>query len=426
MKFDPKKYQGKERVYPEAVGAPGIRRVWVWDSSRNEYVLPTRGKCFLARRYETTEGKRVRVSRYFDSLSEARGWQSFVQKVEALPVNEPATQAGPTFGEIVLEWQRRKYNAISEGTKLQYERMLRKHFQCLLAAPIHEITPKRIDSWIDDMRALSANGKSGRKAFDHELTLLGVILRYYAEYHDGTGFVFPVKRRHRKAVEGLTSNAPKQKDLSEEEFLRFRDELKKGYLGPMMAALAAVQYYQALRVSEVAALHWGDLVLDRAEPSKSRLSVVRSVFWPRRKGMESYVKAGFKNAKANNGIKEQPVLPESFKALASLEQSGGLVFQVDGKHLEYRTIQNVYDRAFKRAGLAYSGTHIMRHGGCRRLFNQNGDLAVAQQLLGNADMKSALVYAQRHKGALTAVVLKEWENMEVRSTGRNGSQIHGT
>lgn len=231
MRFDQKKYQGKVRVYPEAVGAPGIRRVWIWDSSKNEYVLPTRGKCFLARRYETTEGKRVRVSKYFDTLSEARGWQSFIQNVEALPAKEPVVQTGPTFGEIVLEWQRRKYNAISEGTKLQYERMLRKHFQGLLSTPIHEITAKRIDSWIDDMRASATDGKTRRKAFDHELTLLGVVLRYYSEYHDDTGFVFPVKRRHRKAAEGSVSDVPKQKDLSEEEFLRFRDALERDTLG---------------------------------------------------------------------------------------------------------------------------------------------------------------------------------------------------
>jgi hypothetical protein len=46
---------------------------------------------------------------------------------------------------------------------------------------------------------------------------------------------------------------------------------------------------------------------------------------------------------------------------------------------------------------------FMRHGGCRNLYNEVPDLAVAQQLLGNSSIKTTTTYAKRDKGALTQV-----------------------
>ena len=127
--------------------------------------------------------------------------------------------------------------------------------------------------------------------------------------------------------------------------------------------------------------------------------------------MASFIQDGFKNSKANDGLKEQPMFPETFGVLSKLKtpEAKGLVFQIDGTHLEYRAIQSAYDRTFRKVGLPFTGTHVMRHGGCRRVYNQVGDLAVAQQLLGNADLKSTLVYAKRDASALTEVAQKQWQ-----------------
>ena len=51
---------------------------------------------------------------------------------------------------------------------------------------------------------------------------------------------------------------------------------------------------------------------------------------------------------------------------------------------------------------------FLRHGGTRRVYNATG-LVVAQQILGNADMGSALVYAKRDKSAFRELVEKEWK-----------------
>lgn len=73
-------------------------------------------------------------------------------------------------------------------------------------------------------------------------------------------------------------------------------------------------------------------------------------------------------------------------------------------------IQDAYDDAFARAGRPYKGAHVLRHGGTRCVYNATGgDLGVAQQQLGNTDLESTLVYAQRDKRALRKLVRKEWD-----------------
>ncbi len=92
------------------------------------------------------------------------------------------------------------------------------------------------------------------------------------------------------------------------------------------------------------------------------------------------------------------MFPETFEAIKSLwrEVATGLVFQMDGDPIPYKTIQWNFDRSFKAFGLPYRGTHVMRHGGCRRVFNHVGEIPIAQQLLGNSDLKTTLIYAKRH------------------------------
>jgi hypothetical protein len=42
------------------------------------------------------------------------------------------------------------------------------------------------------------------------------------------------------------------------------------------------------------------------------------------------------------------------------------------------------------------------------VYNETGDLSIAQQLLGNSDIETTLVYARRHKGVLTKLAESHW------------------
>jgi integrase len=283
-----------------------------------------------------------------------------------------------------------------------------------MSRPIETINSSYIDEWIDERKRLKNRYGKGevRQSFKHELTLFGAILRYYIEYNDDTDYRHPIKIRHREAAR-VTREATKKapRDLTIEEFNRFREELAKGSHGDMMVALATVQFFQALRISEAAALRWEDVVLDWKDPKKSRLTVRQHIVYVRQKDFPAYIENGFKNASVDEPVKEQPVFPGSFEALRSLFAVGcrGLVFRNQhGTFFTFRQIQAAYDKAFIAANLPYRGTHVLRHGGTRNVYNETGDLSIAQQLLGNSDMETTLVYARRHKGALTKLAESHW------------------
>lgn len=426
-KFNPKQFTGRKRIYRPVPGCINIERLWVWNHERGQYDAPERGKLYETRRYEpTTEGGRRRMTRYFETLDEARVWQSGA--TQSIPTEAGTSKiGGPTFGEVYAEFVRRRVSFLSTGTQENYARYVRLYFENVLNVPIRSITPHFIDAWIDSLRSSlkTSPRRKLRTGFSHELSVMRCVLRYYSEYYDDPDFRFPMKERHARDI-FVRKASPKHKDLPEDEFLRFRSQLERQNHGAILAAMATVQYYQALRISEVAALSFEDLNLIFRSPQDSTIRVCRHVIYPRRKGATPVVVEGFKNAAGGDrSVKELYLFPEAFEALKSAFKVGakGLVFSPDGRApFKYRQIQAAYDAAFEHARLSYRGTHVLRHGGCRRVYNATkGDLAVAQQLLGNSDLQSTLVYAQRDKGALKALVMAAW------STALHGAQaIVGT
>jgi len=452
QKFNSKTYQGKKRIYRPVAGATLISRVLVWDEKRSDYREPPRGTNYLARRVEIVDGERKLVAQSFDSLESAKNWQ---MRIVDDGTNEPAVGSqtvlktqlistrkslrnasleggGPLFCEVVEQWKRRTFCRLSKGTQVNYEKYLRLHFAEVMKRPIESITPAFVDRWIDERKRLvDCYGRGWqRKSFEHELTLLSTILRYYIEYNDDTKYVHPIKRRHREAAKVARDCANKvSQDITRAEFEKFREHLSCALHGSLLASMATVQFYQALRISEVAALRWEDVILDWQEPHKSRLTIRQHVVYLRRKETPDFIEQGFKNAFSDEPVKEQPIFPDSFEALRKCHVSGrsGLVFRnPDETFFSYRQIQAAYDKAFREANLPYRGTHVLRHGGTRHVYNETGDLSIAQQLLGNSDFETTLVYARRHKGALTKLAESHWSR---RSDGvlseANGQRSDG-
>lgn len=448
-KFNPKNYQEKDRVYRPVPGCVNIQRLWIWNKDEREYQSPERGKIYEVRRYELKpDGTKRRVTKYCQILDEGRSWQNGTDEGEPpsrlkplVPMSLPppasapipaatieptptpvasatevtsAKDPGPTFGAIYEAFLHRKVASLSKGTQINYARYVRLHFQKVLPVPIRDITPQFIDAWLDALRVgirKSHKGKS-RTSFDHELSVMRCVLRFYEEYHDDREFRFPLKSRHAEDA-FVKKAAPKAKDLPEDEFLLFREQLAKQKHGTILAPMASVQYYQALRISEAAGLFYEDVKLNLRSPEESSIRVCRHVVYPRVGKARPEISEGFKNAAGGDkSVKELYLYPQAYEALkqAYKPEFKGLIFKPDAfGPFTYRQIQKAYDTAFILADLPYRGTHVLRHGGCRRVYNATGgDLALAQQLLGNSDLESTLVYAQRDKGALKKHVKATW------------------
>ncbi|MGZ6358182.1 MAG: tyrosine-type recombinase/integrase [Bdellovibrionota bacterium] len=113
-------------------------------------------------------------------------------------------------------------------------------------------------------------------------------------------------------------------------------------------------------------------------------------------------------------MKEQPLFPDSYLAVKEKEGAGNqkLLFTIDGTHLEYRQIEHAYNQAFKAAGLTFTATHVMRHGGTRRVYRQTKNLETAKQVLGDTDLQTVLVYAKADAMELTAFAHEERKRHE--------------
>lgn len=403
--FNSKTYQGKTRLYTRV--ATNIHRIWVWRD--NEYRMPVNGKDFYARRNRSGRTE----YEVFASLPEARAWQ----QANSQPLSESGDNR--TFAKVIEEYKRRKFPTLKIATRDQYEKLLRLYFEPIMTVKMNEFKPTVVDQWIDWLKSDEAGflKRKSRTGFEHELRLLTTILNYYRDYNDDFEFVHPVKKRHRQDVCLQRERRATPKDITEAEFRKFREHLYTGPRGETMAALATIQFYHALRINEAAALHWEDLALNQEHPSESRLRVVRSVRWVRKKDCPTTIQDGFKNSEANNGVKEQALQPHTYGLLQAMRtkanSSNGLIFSEEDKPLEYRWIQYAYNCAFKAAGLPYRSTHIMRHGGTRKVYNETGDLAIAAQILGNTTTASVQVYARRNTNALNEHVQNTyWKKSE--------------
>ena len=92
---------------------------------------------------------------------------------------------------------------------------------------------------------------------------------------------------------------------------------------------------------------------------------------------------------------------------------GSLVFHKDGKPLDYRYIQFAYDKAFKKAALPFSATHVMRRTGTSWVLDSSGgDVGLAKQILGNSDWATVALYAKRQSNALREFNDKLWDEHE--------------
>jgi integrase len=352
------------------------------------------------------EHGRVRRQKHFDRLRDA---EDFVNGLN----RQGAVEESEVFGEVLERFIEYSKLRLQRSTMIRYTAIAKDFLRGFKDIPIREIKPKIIDDWINWLKSPESGFMDSprRRSFKHELDLLSAVLTFYREHDDSNTFLSPIKRRHREAVILYNRKAVKNKNLTEPDFKVFIKELKKQKDGEVLADLAVVQYYHALRISEAAGIRWEDVALDQFEPKNSRLTIQCSVQYLREKGAKPELKSGYKNSKAV-GVKEHPMFKMSYEVFARLYHpwQKGPVFMIRGELIKYRKIQYAYNRAFKAAGLEFTATHVMRHGGCRWAYNQTGDLSVAQQHLGNTDIETTRVYAQREAAALTKVAHQMWDN----------------
>lgn len=288
------------------------------------------------------------------------------------------------FQDVFKEFIDRRKFKVKESTLDLYKRIYEKHFQFFNNMEIEEFTPVTVDNWLSNLKCNNVNKQ--RMNFDHELTLLKTIVNFYWDQHDVKLDIF--KKRHIENGIIKVKSKEVKKELKEEEFLQFLHWLGILY-GEKFVMLAVIQYYQALRISEAVAIHYNDFHLDYRYPFNSTLTIQRSVVFTHRTEKKSYLQNGFKNGT----IKIQPVIPQVYLYMRDrLDKYEGQYLFIQDEIMEFFKIKNAFSKA---------STHILRHGGCSRLFNlSNGNIIIASQILGNTQQETIKTYAHGYSNTL--------------------------
>ncbi len=399
---------------------PGIFKIQILDKKSGKWVEPPRGRTFKARRYVKRPGGSVReIKRSFETILEAKAFRNGTSVEKEVLKNLPA-RGGTTFGELVETWKQDWLPNKDISTQIRYKSYL-KHFTFLWHMKVEEIEPTQIDKWIAHLKKPEylAKGHTTRCCYDHEFSVLRVILNFYSSRFN-RNYRLPFIRDHNQMLK-VKNKAEIRKDLTVEQFRSFIAALKEICWGTKWEAiyyLALMQYGIYGRVQDAAALCFEDF-----DFVANKLEINKKVQWLRAKGFEDRIVPGSKS----NGGKVLSPIPDLaariFKEwiLRSKIRTGPL-FQLNGELITYRRIENKYTLALQKAGLAFTATHIIRHAALTEAYDSCKDLLLVQRVAGQRDLRSTTRYAKVRDGQL--VVMQKQMDEKLSEVGRMEPEDH--
>ena len=374
--FNPKEYKGDNiQIRLEK----GISRCLRWDGTISEY----RTRYFEARKRGTLKKEDKKC---FQDLKSAKNWLYCIQHPSI--GNNPVDNS-PKFKEIFENWSKLKLSNMRESSKIHYSGKF-KYLVPLMDKSLNQIHSKLLDTWVEWLKQQPK--KSIRCNYDKEIDLLNSIFGFHQEMTDEP-YHNPIKKRHYK--HGFVKEAPlKRKDMLEDEFILFRNELLKQPSGLLYATLATFQYYHCLRIGEAAGVSREDIKLG-ANPSDNSFLISKSVKWLRGKGLKPYIENNFKNSKYVNskGSVLHPEAKSYFEDFLNTHKNN-IIFSIGGELLHYRQVQYAYNKALASAKLPYTSTHVLRSGGASDYYNKHGNTSMTQSQLGVTSMHTASIYAK--------------------------------
>lgn len=401
-KFNSKVYQGKKRLFKSVSGYEMLMRIWVWDDEKKEYTSPAYGKKYVARRYETLGKKRVRSpQKYFTTLEEALCWQSARHEEEKPGVivsgdsSNESKKSQLTFAQLFKEFKEIRYPNLRSGTIRIYESKTRC-FSFFNEMIVDDLSPKVIDDWIKWLMQPGQTFKSTRKNFAKESECLKAVLNWYLNEYDDAKLIMPFKNRHIQKLGKKRSHQNMTRYMSADESNLWLEKLEFYY--PEIYPAAVVQIEQILRASEVFGMTWSHLDL-----KNQTYRLCQSIEWLRECKSKPRLRDGTKTLKEGEAIVLH-LRKRTIDVLKSLKRDPAtdLIFHRKGGIWPYRGVQHRYDRAFKKAGLPYRGTHVCRHTGATKFLNETGDELALTAMGGWKTTEQA-----RHYGRLLGLTVRK-------------------
>lgn len=334
-------------------------------------------------------------------MQEAKDWQKF----QLVPVNSTSLYRTPkrmktttevtlttergnlitskqrsseyTFMNLLEDFKREKFPLLKEMTRRFYLKQ-ESFFEFFYPYAVETITPKIIDEWLQYLKSplFLQKYKSSRTSFNMELNTLRTIFNWHIQSGDSVTWANPIRKRHRERCWIKPKVTKETEFMTAEQKVTWYKKIKE--INPDFFPPAFVQTEQAMRVSETYAMVW-----DNLDFKNGIYKVTHHVIYPRTRDENPYLDKGTKTLK-NGGFFILPLRQEVLNLLLELKKKATCkyLFHTNGNLFTFRQIQYAYNKAFKKAALPFSGTHICRHTGATLFLEETGD-PLALQEMGN-------------------------------------------
>lgn len=250
------------------------------------------------------------------------------------------------------------------------------------------INASSIDRWFDWLIKEHGSSSRSRKSFAHELRLLTIVLNWWRNYKDDQ-FVVPIVKRHRQRVK-FKALVPRRPDyfMRKEEVQLWLWHMRE-QVSPVYYRLALLQALTGIRVGEAAGLQW-----DEVDLSRRLFRITRVVWWDHATRLPQ-IRDGAKTAESVRTLIMPDAVMSMLREIGAEQGCVGLLFRGrnDGP-LQFGSIVKAYNKAFRAAGLPYSGTRILRHTWASNALLATKDLSAVQYNLGHRDQKVTQNYAK--------------------------------
>lgn len=383
------------KKYEKVPKQPGIRKNTI--TGRYLAIKKIRGKQF-------SEG--------FLTIREAQLWRNTFNGVESLNAKSKRTS---TLGYV---WERMRllhFPALEVSTRRIWERRFEPLSE-LANLHMEDITSTVINKWIERKKKFylseeykaRGRGCAGRCNLNNELNLFTTIFNWYKsedEFEAESRDLFtPIRPRH-KAMAFIREPTvkPEQKKITVEAAFEFFSALPELYRD-----LAMTQFFCAGRIGETAGIQISNLYLD-----EDYFMIKDAISWCNQNKMFEYLKPFPKN-KEPRRVHIHAMLREIINRRLKARVKGcNYLFHVEGRPLNYCTIQLNYRQAQTRTGIPYRGTHCLRHGMAtlaRRVGGMGLDSVIA--MTGHKDLKLADHYSKIDGEVQKETSLKIVEHIE--------------
>jgi integrase len=356
--------------------------------------------------------KKIKGKQHTDSfrfLRDASHWKNTFSGIKAASLK---LNTCPTLKEVWEAKQRLHFPSLAPSTRQVW---LRRYLLLKNLEDYHmdEITPEIINDWIEkwlkfyksDEWQRGGRGKHARYNLKNEINLFITIFNWMKEepvFHKETSrLVSPILKRHKKMC--IVKELPyKKKKIGLEDFLTFVSALD-----PIYQDLALIQYYTATRIGEASGIQIKNIDFDR-----KTLLIKDTCGWCQTNKTFIRLNPYPKTKEPKELYLRDDILEIVNRRLKLKNDKSDYLFQVNGKPLNYGTIQVNYRKAQSKTGIKYTGTHCLRHGMAtltRKVCG--GSLDAVMAMTGHKDIKLAAHYSELDSEYQKEVSLKVMEHI---------------